>query len=200
MTSGVAIPAEVQVQAYEALRDALISGGMPSDLAAKGAQEFIRSAMKEQGWVTAGVAKGASDLGDPNPVEAEHVINQMRRNYPDKALKWMSGARWIGPVEVPHDRIDYDDKDSWAATGQPDRVQKFAKGIKAGTKHLHPVVAVQEPGDDKIKVIDGHHRTLAYQKLGRPVKAYVGFVKSDGGPWDETHSYQFHQGADPRNS
>ena len=31
------------------------------------------------------------------------------------------------------------------------------------------------------------------------MKAYVGFVKTDGGPWDETHSSQVHHGGDPAN-
>ncbi len=145
------------------------------------------------------VGKGAADLTDPNPVDAEHVMNQMRKNFPEKALGWMRDARWVGPVAVPVDRIDFGDEDSWAASHQPARVKYFAKQIRKGTAHLHPVVAVQEPGDDKIKVIDGHHRTLAYKNLGLPVKAYIGFVDSDGGPWDETHVYQFHQGDDVRN-
>jgi hypothetical protein len=146
-----------------------------------------------------GVAKNAADLSDPNPVESEHVKNQMRRNYPEKALGWIDDARWIGPVRVPQDRIDYDDMDKWAASHQKGRVKHFARQIEDDESHLHPVVAVQEPGENKIKVIDGHHRTLAYRKLGQPVKAYVGFVGHDGGDWDETHSFQFHQGEDPAN-
>lgn len=143
--------------------------------------------------------KGASDLSDPTPVDAEHVINQMRSNYPDKALGWMRDARWIGPVQVPLERIDVEDADTWAASHEPKRVRQFAKDIKHGRRHLHPVVAVQEPGDDKIKIIDGHHRALAYKRLGRPVTAYVGFVDRDGGPWDDTHLYQEHSGLDRRN-
>ncbi len=144
-------------------------------------------------------AKDAADLTDPNPVEPEHVKNQLRRNYPEKALGWIDDARWTGPVLIPQDRIDDSDQDSWAASHQPARVKEFAREIKHNRGHLHPVVAVQEPGGSKVVVIDGHHRTLAYRKLGQPVKAYVGFVGSNGGPWDETHSYQFHQGASPAN-
>ena len=141
--------------------------------------------------------KDAADLTDPSPVEPEHVKNQLRRNYPEKALGWIDNAHWAGPVLIPQDRVDDGDKDSWAASHQPARVKEFAREIKHGRGHLHPVVAVQEPGESKVKIIDGHHRTLAYRKLGQPVKAYVGFVGSNGGPWDETHSYQFHQGASP---
>jgi 8-oxo-dGTP pyrophosphatase MutT (NUDIX family) len=145
------------------------------------------------------IAKDAADLADPNPVEAEHVMNQMRKNYPEHSIQWMKDARWIGPILVPHDRIDYDDEDKWAASHQPNAVNQFAKNIKAGEGHTHPVVMVQQPHDQKLNVIDGHHRTLAYRKLGQKVKAYVGFVNTERGPWDETHSYQVHQGDDPMN-
>jgi Phage portal protein/ParB/Sulfiredoxin domain len=139
--------------------------------------------------------KDAADLTDPSPVEPEHVKNQMRRNYPEKALGWIDGAHWAGPVLIPQDRIDDGDEDSWAASHQPARVKEFAREIKHNRGHLHPVVAVQEPGESTVKVIDGHHRVLAYRRLGRPVKAYVGFVDHNGGPWDETHVFQFNQGA-----
>lgn len=145
------------------------------------------------------VTKDAADLTDANEAEAEHVMNQMRVNYPEKAIGWMRDARWIGPVEVPHDRVDYGDEESWAASHQPDAVTRFAAHIKAGTGHTHPVVMVQKPGENKVEIVDGHHRTLAYRKLGRKVKAYIGFVPRDEGPWDETHSFQVHQGTDPAN-
>lgn len=144
------------------------------------------------------VVKAAADLGDPNPVEAEHVKALMRANYPDKALGWMDNARWVGPVQVPVDRVDMDDVDSWAASTDKARVKHFTRAIRGGDK-LHPVVAVQEPGETRIKIIDGHHRTLAYRKAGQPVTAYIGFVDADGGPWDQTHTYQVHHGPDPAN-
>lgn len=145
------------------------------------------------------VGKGASDLHDPSPVEAEHVYNQLAVNYPAKAIEWVRGIRWIGPVEIPLDRVDTDDEDSWAASHQPDAVARFAREIKAGTGHTNPVVMVQKPGHLKAMVVDGHHRFLACRKLGWPCKSYVGFVPEDDGPWDETHSSQVHQGDDPAN-
>jgi SPP1 gp7 family putative phage head morphogenesis protein len=145
------------------------------------------------------VAKDAADLSDPNPVEAEHVANQMRANYPEKAIGWIAGATWIGPVEVPQDRVNFAGKDSWAASHEPGAVKRFASAIKHGSGHTHPVVMVQEPGEGKADVVDGHHRTLAYAKLGRPVKAYVGFVPEGDHRWRETHSFQVHQGASRAN-
>jgi 2'-5' RNA ligase len=100
---------------------------------------------------------------------------------------------------VPQDRIDTDDEESWAASHEGKAVKRFAKAIKAGTGHTHPVILVQSPGNPRAVVIDGHHRTLAYRKLGRPVRAYVGQVAEVTPEILETHSYQQHQGAEPGN-
>jgi ParB-like nuclease domain len=145
------------------------------------------------------VAKDAADLSDPNPVEAEHVKNQMRANYPEKAIGWISAATWIGPVQVPQGRVNFAGRDGWAASHEPGAVKRFTRHIKAGTGHTHPVVMVQEPGESKADVVDGHHRTLAYEKLGRPVTAYIGFTPQGDHRWRETHSSQVHQGADRAN-
>lgn len=142
--------------------------------------------------------KGAADPGDPNPVDAEHVYNFMLQRFPPKALKWVKDARWIGPVAVDSGRVDTDDQDSWAASSEPERVKHFEDKAKDG-RALKPGVVVQEPGDDKVVIIDGHHRFMGSQAAGKPFMAYVGFVDSDGGPWDETHAAQLSQGADPQN-
>jgi hypothetical protein len=149
--------------------------------------------------VTHDAAKGASDPHDPNPVEAEHVKNQLRKNYPEKALAWMDAAVWIGPVQIPLDRIDMADEKSWAAAHQSGAVRRFTSQIRAGTGRTDPVVMIQEPGKNKANVVDGHHRTLAYQSLKRPVPAYVGFVPEGDRRWEETHSSQVHQGSDRGN-
>lgn len=142
--------------------------------------------------------KAAADHTDPNEVEAEHVYNQMLINYPPKSIKWIKKCRWIGPIEVPVDRVDTDDERSWAASHQQARVDEFADKLKKG-KPVHPGVSVQEPGETKIKVIDGHHRYQAAAKAGKPFLTYIGFVDSNGGVWDQTHSSQIHQGASPQN-
>jgi 2'-5' RNA ligase len=144
------------------------------------------------------LTKAASDPGDPNPVEAEHVYNQMLANYPPKSIQWIKKARWIGPMAVDPERVDTQDEDSWSASHEPARVKHFAKKYKSGDD-VKPGVCVQEPGQSTVKVIDGHHRFLGARKAGEPYMAYVGFVDKDGGDWDETHSYQFHKGDDPQN-
>lgn len=145
-----------------------------------------------------GASKGAADPGDPNPVDAEHVYNFMLQRFPAKALGWVKKARWIGPVAVDTGRVDVDDVDSWAASHQQDRVDHFADKLSNG-KPVKPGVVVQEPGDDKVVIVDGHHRFLAAKQAGVPYMAYVGFVGKDGGPWDQTHTYQLSQGAAPSN-
>ena len=135
------------------------------------------------------VVKGAADPGDPNPVDPDHVANVLRDRYPEDALRWIAGLKWIGPMEVPQDRIDYSDEDSWAAYRQPKRVKHFARRLEAGDQ-LAPAVAVQKPGDAKVTVVDGRHRALADRKLGRPLRCYVGFPDKDHGPWDRMSDYQ----------
>jgi hypothetical protein len=144
--------------------------------------------------------KGASDYSDPNPVDAEHIYIQLARNFPPEAIQWVKRARWIGPVWVPWDRVDTDDKDKWAASHQPGKVNEFARQMKAHDGHVAPSILVQEPHTHKAFIVDGHHRALAREKLGQKVLAYIGNIDPKDRPaaW-ETHTKQLHQGSDPAN-
>lgn len=143
---------------------------------------------------------GPSDYSDPSPVHSEHVKNLMRSNFPENALGWVDRARWVGPVQVPWERIDKDDIDSWAASHQQDAVNRFAKDIKAGTGHANPSILIQDNDSPKAIIIDGHHRALAHHKLGQPVLSYLGQIDpADRMAAEETHSKQQHFGNDPRN-
>lgn len=127
------------------------------------------------------------------------VYQQLLDNYPPDAIQWVKDADWTGPIDIPQSQVDHDAMKSWAAYHEPARVNHFEEKIQNG-EHVNPAVGVLEPGpNEKIKVIDGHHRDLAYARLGRPVKMYVGRVDRDDGPWNETHSSQFHQGSSPAN-
>jgi 8-oxo-dGTP pyrophosphatase MutT (NUDIX family) len=121
------------------------------------------------------------------PADAAEVFGQMRENFPKKAIRWVKDASWTRQ-QVPLSRIDFQDVGSWAASHEKRRVEHCAHDIESGV--IKPVVMVAEPGKHTLTVIDGHHHTLAYRKLGRPVEAYVGQVASDSGPWLETHSSQ----------
>jgi len=144
--------------------------------------------------------KGAADPGDPNPVEAFHVYSQLLQNFDPKGIQWVLDPRihWVGPVGIPGDRVDVDDEEKWAAHHQPARVRHFAGQYRRG-EDVSPGVSVQKPGRPKINVVDGHHRYLGSQKAGKQFLTYLGFVPDEDGPWDETHSSQRHQGADPGN-
>jgi 8-oxo-dGTP pyrophosphatase MutT (NUDIX family) len=143
---------------------------------------------------------GPSDYDDPNETDPEHILSQMRSNFPEAKIQWVKNARWIGPVEVPWERVDSDSIETWAASHQPDAVNRFARDIKENRGHTNPSILIQRPGNPKALVIDGHHRALARRKLGKPVLAYVGFIQAkDALAAEETHASQFHSGADPGN-
>jgi hypothetical protein len=143
---------------------------------------------------------GPADYSDPNEVDAEHVLSLMRSNFPESSIGWVRKTRWIGPVNVPWERVDDDSIDSWAASHQAAAVNRFARDIKANNGKAKPSIMVQRPGKDRAFIVDGHHRALAHRKLGQPVLAYVGFIQAaDLKAAEETHSSQFHAGSDPGN-
>ena len=143
---------------------------------------------------------GPGDYTDANPVDPEHVLSVMRANFPESALGWVSRAKWVGPIQVPWDRIDTDDEDKWSASHQPEAVNRFAREIKAGRRHMNPSILVQEAGSPKAFIVDGHHHSLARRKLGKPVLAYLGNIDPrDRQAAEQTHTHQVHQGADPGN-
>ena len=146
------------------------------------------------------VRKDAADFTDANPVEAEHVYLLMAKNFPPDAIQWVKRAKWIGPIWVPWDRIDQDDRKEWAASHQPEKVAEFEKAIKAHSGHVAPSIMVQEPNSQKAFIVDGHHRALAHENLKQKVLAYIGNIEpKDRMAAEETHSKQVHQGADPEN-
>ena len=136
-----------------------------------------------------GVGKGALPDLKSVPVAEEIVYQRMLADFPPQAIAWVKGARWI-LADVPQDLIDDDDVSSWSASRDPQRVARFARQYRENPETVKPAVMVAEPGASRVKVIDGHHHTLAARQDGLPVRAYVGYVSSHGGPWDETHSSQ----------
>lgn len=135
--------------------------------------------------------KSAKDMDDPNPVASEHVRNMMLDKFPPKALGWVDDARWIGPVEISLDLIDFDDCDDWAASKDTEQVEGFVKILKKG-KRLKPGIAIRQmEGDHRVKIVDGHHRLLAYKELGLPFPCYLGYILEEDDRWENTHSFQY---------
>lgn len=119
---------------------------------------------------------------------AEMVYKQLAKSYPTSAMSWVKKARWIGPVEVPLNEVDFSAKKTWSAYHETELVKSKIKKIKKGKRK--PVVLVDAPKDKKYIIIDGHHRSLAYEKLGEPMVAFIGKVATEKGPWDTFHTKQ----------
>ena len=150
--------------------------------------------------VTSKGTGGPDDHSDPNPVPAHHIYLLMSANFPPKSIAWVNRARWVGPVEIPWERIDIDGIKTWAASHQPEKVKEFEEQIKAHKGDVKPSILIQDDDSTKAITVDGHHRALARHNLGMPILAYLGMIDpKDRKAAEETHSSQLHQGADPRN-
>lgn len=130
---------------------------------------------------------------------AAAVRAQLEENFPDQALQWLNEATWSGPADVPLKAVDFHDMKTWSAYREPDRVAHFERIIQQG-EDFNPVVLIKVPGHRKYRVVDGHHRAMAFRRLGLPVRAWVGVVAFG---WvhtaEETHSSQESQGASEGN-
>jgi 8-oxo-dGTP pyrophosphatase MutT (NUDIX family) len=152
-------------------------------------------------WTAALPALKAAGGAQPGPeADPGQVYAQLARNYRPEGIAWVKEMPWCGPVPVPLDRVDWDHLAAWSAAHDTARVAAFKTEIEAGSPPP-PAVMVQVPGDPLLKVIDGHHRSLAYRELGLHVPAWVGLADSDAptAPWFQAHLYQQHPGADPAN-
>lgn len=125
----------------------------------------------------------------PDAGTAEQVYQQLLDDYPPEVLDWVRAAHWSGPTAVPLTHIDYSGAGSWQAGHEPDKVDRFVRHLKTG--RMKPIVLVKEPDNPHYIVVDGHHRALAYRKLGRPALAYIARVGTATGPWDEMHDRQY---------
>ena len=118
----------------------------------------------------------------------EEVFKQESEDYPPKAMGWIHHAQWKGPLTVPLSHVEPDMK--WLDRVDPKHVQDFVKRVEDG-HDLKPVILVKTPGDDKLQLIDGHHRYLACVEKKIPCLAYIATVDKDHGAWEKMHDYQF---------
>lgn len=136
----------------------------------------------------------------PSKRVADAVFDQMTEDYPKDVLDWVHKIKWRGPIEYPVDNIDFDDKFSWRAVKEPGTIRKWKNRIEdaeSHSEHVKPAVLIERPKDTAM-ITDGHHRTIAYQKLGKPVYAWVGYPARAKGPWDTVHDYQFRDESGPQ--
>lgn len=118
----------------------------------------------------------------------DEIIETMHGDYPPEAIEWVRDAQWEGPTRVSLDQIDYSNSSNWYAAEEPDKISGQSQQIADGWEK--PMVLVKKPSMDKLMIIDGHHRALAYKHLEKSALAYVGVVPEDEGPWDDTHDAQ----------
>lgn len=118
---------------------------------------------------------------------AAKVFEQTAQDYPPAATAWMHHATWSGPVAVPIDHIQPQIK--WMDGADPQHVADFVKKRQQGKK-LKPVILVKTPGNPRLLLVDGHHRYLAEAELDEPVRAFIGTVAADHGPWESMHDQQ----------
>ena len=116
------------------------------------------------------------------------VWKQLKKSYDKKDMGWIKDAQWTGPVDVALDRVNFSTKKTWKAYHEPELVESKVEKIKNGKRK--PVVLIDAPKDDKLFVLDGHHRSLAYEKLNSPIIAFIGKVDREKGPWDTFHTKQ----------
>lgn len=119
---------------------------------------------------------------------AGDVEAQLRDDYPPEAMTWIRGVPWEGPERVPLAAIDFEKSEEWRAASEPDKVDRMHDKIEAGWEK--PMVLVHVPGEAKLRVVDGHHRALAYRAAGHDPLAFVGEVPRAEGPWDSMHNSQ----------
>lgn len=131
---------------------------------------------------------------DESPGIAEKVYRDLTEDYDEKQLEWVKHASWRGPLVVPLEQIDWTKQQDWPATEDQDHIQDFVERIESDG-YVKPIILVNEPNNDKLVIADGHHRALAYKKLGQNPMAYVasvGGVMQNGGDadWRVMHDSQ----------
>lgn len=125
-----------------------------------------------------GTTKSADGGGDGL---AGEVFEYLNRHYPAKVLGWVHDADWTDPTKVPLVDIDMARRPGGR---DPAKVKAIAELVRHGER-LDPVVLVRTPGQDRLQIADGYHRTLGREHAGKKrVLAYVGEVDVDEGPWD----------------
>jgi hypothetical protein len=113
------------------------------------------------------------------PDKTHHVYAYLARHYPKDDLEWVLKAVWRGPMDVPLDDIDMARRAGGAR--DENKVRMIATAIDDGMK-LDPLVLVDVPGEDKLQIADGWHRTAAIEHTGgKSASAWVGTVGADSG-------------------
>lgn len=122
------------------------------------------------------VAPPTAHLQTGQHIDPSVVYDMLEEDYKPKDIAWVKTVAWQGPLSVPLDSIDFSDVKNWSASKELDKVQDMAKAIKEDNWNKPSVFANEVSNNNKMAVLDGHHRVLAYQSLNLPVPAYVAQV------------------------
>lgn len=131
--------------------------------------------------------------------DVKKIKAMLAENYPHETLGWVDDAQWFGPMDVNLSDIHMARRPGGR---DPEKVKGIAEAIDQGKK-MDPVTLVMTPDftpdDDetKLKIADGYHRTLAFQKSSADnLPAYVALVNDTEGPWDrEMHDKKLNKRA-----
>ena len=119
--------------------------------------------------------------------EAEReVYDYLKQNYPERTLEWVADAKWNGTDTIPLSEIDMSRRPGGR---NMEKVKGIAQAVQDG-KDMEPIILVRTPGNDKLVIADGYHRTLGFQHAGKKsIEAFIGHVEDEDGPWDtEMHA------------
>lgn len=133
------------------------------------------------------LADGSQPPSTDQPLPKE-IMSGLQDDYPMDVLSWIPKAKWSGPQRVDLADIDFSNSSNWHAADDADKVAGQADQIANGWEK--PIILVRRPGMDKLMIVDGHHRSLAYLHHQKSALAYVGEVDQVNGPWDTMHQEQ----------
>jgi hypothetical protein len=159
----------------------------------------FKTKKKEKVAYKGGVTKTFTVTKHPSKRTADAVYDQLTEDYPKEALGWVHDIKWRGPINYPTGKIDFNDKHTWRAIHQEDEIKAWKSRIKAAKRNgenVKPGILIERP-DKTAMIPDGHHRALAYQELGEPDFAFVGYPSKSKGPWDMLHDYQYRDNTGP---
>lgn len=114
-------------------------------------------------------------------IKAKDVVTYLDKQYPGDDLHWVTKCDWDQKT-IPLATIDYP---QLPKEQDQQKIDAKVASIKNGTP-INPIVVVHT-GPRKETIVDGRHRTLAYEKLERTtIPAWIGTPKGDIGDWRKT--------------
>lgn len=107
------------------------------------------------------------------------VYDYLKENYPEDTIQWVKQADW----ELKKISLMKINMSKRPGGRNMNKVRAIAAAIENGEK-MDPIVLVEQ-SNDKYKIADGYHRTLAYKHAGKTyIYAYIASGVGNEGPWD----------------